>query len=110
MTGWTRDDIDTALGRVLFDAMNYPVPHAVLGRDVSDLREKCADAVWQVIHPDPVDALAAECEQAAHDAIEEAVTTVCETFGVPVPAMDIDAMVGEIDWRQTVRNHMHGLV
>jgi len=108
VTGWTRDDIDKALGRVLFDAMNYPEPHQILGRDVSGLRKKCADAVWQVIHPDPVESLAAECEQAARDAIESTVGTVSKMLGVPMPAMDIDAMVGEIDWRQAARNHLEG--
>ena len=106
MADWTRDDIDRALGEVLFNANNYPNPSQMMGRDTGPLRKKCMDAVWEVVRPDPVESLASELEQAARDALLTTVALTASTFGVPMPAMDIDAMLDEIDWRQAARNHL----
>lgn len=44
-----RDRIDSAIGAVLFNTNNHPNPTAALGRDFSDLRNKCVDAVVEVL-------------------------------------------------------------
>lgn len=41
----TREQIDVAVGAVLFNVSNYPAPIAMLGKDVGPLREKVVDAV-----------------------------------------------------------------
>lgn len=41
----TRDDIDRALINVTSNAMNYPTPSQMLGKDSGPLRRKCVDAV-----------------------------------------------------------------
>ena len=64
------------------------------------------EAVWDVVRPEPVEWLASELEKAARDALLTTVALTASTFGVPMPAMDIDAMLDEIDWRQAARNHL----
>lgn len=44
-TAITRDDIDRALINVTSNAMNYPTPSQMLGKDSGPLRRKCVDAV-----------------------------------------------------------------
>ena len=44
-----REEISNALGSVLFDANNHPVPHAVLGRDFSKLRNEATKAIEQLL-------------------------------------------------------------
>lgn len=58
----TRDDIDRALINVTSNAMNYPTPSQMLGKDTGPLRRKCVDAVC--------DLLGIEAEQSV-DLIEE---------------------------------------
>lgn len=41
----SRDDIDRALINVTSNAMNYPTPSQMLGKDSGPLRKKCVDAV-----------------------------------------------------------------
>ena len=65
-----------------------------------------ADAVWEVVRPDPVEWLAAELEKAARDAIESTVDLIETTFGVHGLAVDVDGIVNEVDWRQVARNHI----
>lgn len=45
----TREEVELAVGRVLFDASNHPDPVAVLGRDFSPLRTKVVDAVMEIL-------------------------------------------------------------
>ena len=59
---WTRDDIDRALINVTSNAMNYPTPSQMLGKDSGPLRRKCVDAMC--------DLPGIEAEQAA-DPVEE---------------------------------------
>ncbi|WP_143822666.1 hypothetical protein [Mycetocola reblochoni] len=40
-----RKSLDRVIGAVVSNSMNHPVPHVVLGRDVSGLRMKLTDAV-----------------------------------------------------------------
>ena len=65
-----------------------------------------ADAVWDLLQPDPVDVLADEFEHAARDALSATVNLLLTTFGVPV--LDVDDLLDEIDWRQVARNHLGG--
>lgn len=65
-----------------------------------------ADAVWDLLQPDPVDVLADELEHAARDALSATVNLLLTTFGVPV--LDVDDLLDEIDWRQVARNHLGG--
>lgn len=58
----TRDDIDRALINVTSNAMNYPTPSQMLGKDSGPLRKKCVDAVC--------DLLGIEAEQVV-DPVEE---------------------------------------
>ena len=44
----TRDDIDRALINVTSNAMNYPTPSQMLGKDSGPLRKKCVDAVCEL--------------------------------------------------------------
>lgn len=44
----TRDDIDRALINVTSNAMNYPTPSQMLGKDSGPLRRKCVDAVCEL--------------------------------------------------------------
>lgn len=48
-TACTRDEIDLAVGEVLFNSMNHPNPSAVMGRDMSPLRNKIVEAVMNVL-------------------------------------------------------------
>lgn len=41
----SREQIARAVGEVVSNAANHPVPHVVLGRDIEPLREKITDAV-----------------------------------------------------------------
>ena len=44
----SRDDIDRALINVTSNAMNYPTPSQMLGKDSGPLRKKCVDAVCEL--------------------------------------------------------------
>lgn len=44
-----REQIDRALTNVLSNAMNYPDPAAVLGKDTAPLRRKVVDAVMPLL-------------------------------------------------------------
>lgn len=44
----TRDDIDRALINVTSNAMNYPTPSQMLGKDSGPLRRKCVDAMCEL--------------------------------------------------------------
>ena len=44
----TREDIDRALINVISNAMNYPTPSQMLGKDSGPLRRKCVDAVCEL--------------------------------------------------------------
>lgn len=46
----TREQIDRAVGRVVADASNHPVPHVVLGESVKPLRDKVTDAVLALLN------------------------------------------------------------
>ena len=48
MTNVTRADIDRALINVTSNAMNYPTPSQMLGKDTGPLRRKCVDAVCEL--------------------------------------------------------------
>lgn len=43
----TWEALTRAVGEVVFNAANHPVPHVVLGRDISKLREKIVDAILE---------------------------------------------------------------
>lgn len=45
----TSGEIRNALGIVLFNANNHPVPHAVLGRDFSKLQNESTKAIEQLL-------------------------------------------------------------
>lgn len=45
----TRDDIDRALINVTSNAMNYPTPSQMLGKDSGPLRRKCVDAMCDLL-------------------------------------------------------------
>lgn len=45
----TRDELEVAVGGVLFNAMNHPDPVAVWGKDVGPLRTKVVDAVMTAL-------------------------------------------------------------
>lgn len=47
-----REQVDRAVGGVLWNAMNYPKPEAVLGMDISSLRNKVVDAVVSALVTD----------------------------------------------------------
>lgn len=102
MTDLTRADIELVLGRILFNASNYPV--LIAGHDVSGLREKCVDAVWELVRPDPVDVLAAQFETAARDAMRTTVDSLTSVLGVAV--LDVDELLADVDWHQIVRNYL----
>lgn len=74
---WTREDIDRALINVTSNAMNYPNPSQMLGKDSGPLRKKCVDAVCDLLGVeaeaavDPVEELAAQIEAAAREAIRQ---------------------------------------
>lgn len=109
------DTIDCAVAH-LND--HYPKRHAdVLTREDVDRTVRDAgggffdqrldaitDAVWNMIQPDPADALAAELEQAARNAIQSSVNLVSTTFGVPI--LDVDELLAEVDWREIARAHL----
>lgn len=46
---WTRADIDRALINVTSNAMNYPTPSQMLGKDSGPLRRKCVDAMCELL-------------------------------------------------------------
>ena len=45
----TRADIDRALINVTSNAMNYPDPVQILGKDTGPLRSKCVDAICHLL-------------------------------------------------------------
>ena len=45
----TRDDIDRALINVTSNAMNYPDPVQMAGKDTGPLRSKCVDAMCDLL-------------------------------------------------------------
>ena len=45
----TRADIDGALINVTSNAMNYPDPLQILGKDTAPLRSKCVDAICDLL-------------------------------------------------------------
>ena len=49
MTTWTRADIDRALINVTSNAMNYPDPTQIAGKDTAPLRSKCVDAICDLL-------------------------------------------------------------
>lgn len=58
MTGTLRDAVRSAVGGVLFNAMNYPerVQHLMLGQDISPLTQKVTDAVLAALSQQRPDA------------------------------------------------------
>lgn len=44
-----REQVDRALTNVLSNAMNYPDPSAMLGKDTAPLRRKVVDAVMPLL-------------------------------------------------------------
>lgn len=44
-----REVIDRALVNVISNAMNYPDPRAVMGKDTGPLRKKAVDAVMKAL-------------------------------------------------------------
>src|SRR5690625_4104626 len=49
----TREQIDSVVGAVLFNAMNHPDPAAVLGKDIGPMRTKITDAVLALLADQP---------------------------------------------------------
>ena len=49
----TREEVETAIGGVLFNASNHPDPVTVLGKDVGPLRDKVTDAVLALLAGQP---------------------------------------------------------
>lgn len=68
----SRADIDRALINVTSNAMNYPTPSQMLGKDAGPLRKKCVDAVW---------ALLSGADPAVHVVRESDVAAVEVTYG-----------------------------
>ena len=75
----TREQIDTAVGGVLFNASNYPrqaAPH-ILGQDIGPLRAKVTDAVLALLsQPTP----SAECT-CGYGGVHEPMNPRCERNG-----------------------------
>src|SRR5690625_690965 len=84
----TREEVETAIGGVLFNASNHPDPVTVLGKDVGPLREKDADAG---LPPQAGQHTAAEVKAQAHEEAAELLDqprALWFEFGIGVTVQD----------------------